>query len=638
MPDNQNMQAPLQANPLPLSHVPPPPVSLPSVAAPAATSTAPAESLVPDLSAQFPFAQGWPSPQKIHPYFVMLDRIVGGMRSRATSGISPNSVFLALSDWLMNLAGAPGKQSDLALTMWRNAEKLAFDTFFSSFNPHSPLTIPINGNEPRFSDPAWQNLPYRFWMQSYLSTCDWWRQATKAVPGLSPHHRGIVAFIIEQMLAAGSPANGILTNPEIIHRTIDTGGRNFLDGARNFMEDKARALAGRLPVGVDAFEIGKTLATTPGKVVMRNRLIELIQYSPATDQVKAEPILIVPAWIMKYYILDLSPNNSLIAYLVSKGHTVFCVSWHNVTVDDSNLSLEDYRRLGVMAAVDAINRIVPNRKIHATGYCLGGTLLSLAAAAMAEVSDDRLGTITLLAAQTDFSEPGELKVFIDENALTALEDMMWLQGSLDSTQMAGAFELLRSNDRIFGQFVQDYLLGDRRPLLDLMAWNADATRMPYRMHSDYLRHFYLDNDLASGRYMIEGRTIALQNIRAPIFAVGTERDFVAPWKSVYKIHYFNDGDITFVLTKGGHNAGIVSEPGHKNRSFKISHRKAGDTCLSQDEWEAAALPRQGSWWIAWEAWLNDHSSKTLVAPPMMGAPHAGLVPLEDAPGTYILET
>ncbi|HET9350568.1 MAG TPA: alpha/beta fold hydrolase, partial [Burkholderiales bacterium] len=375
---------------------------------------------------------------------------------------------------------------------------------------------------------------------------------------------------------------------------------------------------------------------TPGSVVLRNRLIELIQYAPTTPQVHPEPVLIVPAWIMKYYVLDLSPENSLVTYLVDRGHTVFMISWKNPGPSDRDLSMDDYLELGVMQALEAIGRIVPGRKVHLAGYCLGGTLSAIAAALMARSRDEPLASLTLLAAQVDFAEAGELMLFIDNSQVSLLEDMMRAQGYLDTRQMAGAFQLLRSNDLVWSRRVREYLLGKRAPLSDLMAWNSDTTRMPYRMHAGYLRHLFLDNDLSAGRYEARGRRVALTDIKVPLFAVGTVRDHVAPWRSVYKAGLYTDSDVTFVLASGGHNAGIISEPGHEGRSYQIGSRRHDEPYIDPDAWAEQAARHAGSWWPEWHRWLAERSAPPGSAP-RMGNAEAGLAPIAPAPGRYVME-
>ena len=566
-----------------------------------------------------------------------IDRTREALTAHLSGGISPASLALALFDWSIHLASAPGKRLELADKAMRKWARLAAYMTAASARPDiAPCIEPLAGDD-RFRAEAWRKHPYCCWAQGFLLTQQWWHNVTRGVPGVMPHHEDVVSFATRQILDVFAPSNNLFTNPEVIERTMATGGANLVQGFQNWCEDVSRLALGEPPVGTDNFAVGRNVAVTPGKVVYRNHLIELIQYSPATGKVHAEPILIVPAWIMKYYILDLSPENSLVRYLVGQGHTVFCISWRNPTAEDRDLGMDDYRRRGVMAALDAVNAIVPDRKIHGVGYCLGGTMLAIAAAAMAHSGDDRLASMTLLAAQTDFTEPGELALFIDHSQMHFLESMMWNRGYLSSDQMAGAFQILRTNDLIWSRMVHDYLMGQRRPMIDLMAWNADSTRMPYRMHAEYLKRLYLDNELAAGRFMVDGRSIALQNIRVPLFVVGTERDHVAPWRSVYKIHQLTDTDVTFVLTSGGHNAGIVSEPGRPRRRFRISSKRAADPYTSPGEWSELASENEGSWWTAWVEWLAGQSSSARVAPPAMGASAKGYAPLCDAPGTYVLQ-
>jgi polyhydroxyalkanoate synthase len=569
--------------------------------------------------------------------FSAIDRMREAATAKFTGGFSPMALTLAYLDWAIHLAAAPGKQFELASKAMRKGARLGGHAVSGLFQTDAdPCIRPLPGDR-RFAGPAWGRQPFSFMAQAFLLNQQWWHNVTHEVPGLERHHEQVVSFITRQILDVFSPSNNPLTNPEVIERARETGGSNFIEGWKNWAEDLQRQLVGRLPVGAERFVVGRDVAVTPGKVVFRNHLIELIQYAPSTPTVHAEPILIVPAWIMKYYILDLSPENSLVRHLVGVGYTVLCISWRNPDANDRDLSLEDYRRSGVMAALDAITTIMPGRKVHAAGYCLGGTLLAIAAAAMARDGDERLASLTFLAAQTDFSEPGELALFIDTSELRFLDSMMWNRGYLSADQMAAAFQILRSNDLIWSRLVHDYLMGQRSPMFDLMAWNADSTRMPYRMQADYLRGLYLDNDLASGRFMVEGRPAALQNIRTPTFAVATEHDHVAPWRSVHKLHLLTDGDLSFVLTSGGHNAGIVSEPGHPGRHYRMLTKKHGDICLGPDEWFAAARMREGSWWEAWTEWLNGLSSPEQVVPPEFGDAGSGREPLCDAPGTYVLQ-
>jgi polyhydroxyalkanoate synthase len=442
--------------------------------------------------------------------------------------------------------------------------------------------------------------------------------------------------MLRQLLDTVSPANFPLANPEILEKIGKTGGRNLAEGAAHFIDDARRILAREHRPVPEDFALGKRLATTPGAVVYRNDLMELIQYAPTTDTVRAEPVLIVPAWIMKYYILDLSPENSFIRWLVDQGHTVFCISWRNPTAEQADLSLEDYRTKGILQALEVINTIVPGEKVHANGYCLGGTLLAIAAATMARDGDDRLASVTLMAAQVDFAEAGELLLFLDESQVAFLEDMMWAQGYLDRPQMSGAFAAIRSEDLIWSRATRRYWLGEPDLPTDMTVWVNDTTRMPARMHSEYLRGIFLENRITAGRFAVEGRVIALKDIDVPMFVVGTETDHIAPWRSVYKTALFTDCDLTFVLTKGGHNGGILSEPGHKGRHYRIGQRPAGAHYIGAEAWLAAHEPKPGSWWPEWGAWLASRSG-AMVPPPATGAPDKGLPVLAEAPGHYVLE-
>ncbi len=569
----------------------------------------------------------------------VLNRATHAATARITGGMSPAALAGAYLDWALHLASAPGKQLQLVDKAFRKSQRFARYAAECASHGGKPGAAPCIeplAQDDRFKAPAWQQWPFNLIHQAFLLNQQWWHNATTDVPGVSAKHEDQVQFGARQLLDVFSPSNFPFTNPEVLERTAKEGGMNLVRGMQNFMEDLQRAQTQEPPQGAQAFAPGRNLAMTPGKVVYRNRLIELIQYAPATDKVRPEPLLIVPAWIMKYYILDLSEHNSMVRWLTQQGYTVFMISWKNPGPEDRELGMDVYRRLGVMAALDVISAIVPGQRVHATGYCLGGTMLSIAAATMARDGDDRLASISLFAAQTDFEEAGELTLFIDEAQLAFLEDMMWSQGYLDTTQMAGAFQMLRSKDLVWSRIVHDYLMGERHELNDLMAWNADATRMPYRMHSEYLRRLFLDNDLAEGRFEVDGRPIALTDIRVPIFAVGTLKDHVAPWRSAFKIRLLTDTEVTFVLTGGGHNAGIVSEPGHPRRGYQALTQAHDAPHLDADAWLATAPKHEGSWWLEWGRWLDARSGAP-VPPPPMGNAQAGFTPLCDAPGTYVMQ-
>lgn len=553
-----------------------------------------------------------------------------------SGGISPAALLLAFFDWYLHLLMQPTKHLEL-IELYENNVNYLMQQFIGHLQgdktgEYAAISSP---QDKRFTGKSWQQFPYSFYYESFLLIQNWWKVAANNVRGVSYHHEEVVDFIIRQMLDMLSPANSLFTNPEVQHAALAEKGENFLRGFRNFLEDAEKMLTHKPPVGADKFVLGENIAASAGKVIYRNRLIELIQYSPLTDDVYAEPILITPAWIMKYYILDLTPKHSLVRYLVKKGHTVFMISWKNPKHKEKDLGMEDYLSLGIMSALDVINNVIPQQKIHLIGYCLGGTLAAITTATLARNNDKRLASMSLLAAQTDFTEPGELGLFIDESQITFLESIMQEKGYLDTRQMAGAFQLLRSNDLIWSRLIHDYLLGARKPLTDLMAWNADATRMPYKMHSEYLRKLFLHNELAEGKFTVQGKYIALTDISIPIFVVATERDHVSPWKSVFKINLLTSSDVCFTLTSGGHNVGIVSLPSKTTkRHYRIATLKEDARFIDADTWYLNTLPKEGSWWPELAKWLVKQSSKKIV-PPSMGSKK--YVPLEDAPGSYVLQ-
>jgi len=562
-----------------------------------------------------------------------IDRLLHAGTARLTSGVSLIGLGLAWFDWASHLMTSPGRQAELArnfsIDVIRQVESAIGDW------SEQPKNMPAENLDRRFISANWNRPPYSLIVRNFRSFERSWDDAFK-IHGVSRRHQALLTFLMRQYLDIFSPTNGFLTNPDIVKRTIETNGLNLFNGWLNAVDDVVTsALAKEKSRQAQKSSIGIKVATSKGAVIAKTNIAEIIQYSPTTPKVQKTPIVIVPAWIMKYYILDLSKQNSLVAYLLDQGFTVFMVSWKNPDPEDRDIGLDDYRILGVMAAIEAAIKITGAKRVHGTGYCLGGTLLAIAASAMARDGDDRLETLSLFASQVDFHDAGELRLFINDSQLALIEDMMWMQGYLKAEEMSGAFHILRSNDLIWSRLIKSYAMGEREKPLDIMLWSDDSTRMPCRMHSEYLRQLYLENRLAEGAMIVDEHPITLRAITTPIFLVGTEWDHVAPWRSVFKLHLLTEKELTFVLTNGGHNAGIVSEPGHAGRYYRVKTQAASGTYIDPDTWLEVADYKIGSWWPEWTLWLKQMSPNE-TDPPALGNPLKGFPIIGPAPGEFVL--
>ena len=600
-----------------------------SAVIPHKTATAPARLPVP-----LPLPSTAPA-KAAHPHAV-LDRASRAVLARLTGGVSPFSIQSVWQGWALNLARSPGRQLELVERAQVNAGKVGTLVLSQALGREAEAPFRPRPYDHRFAHASWDMPLFALWKQAFLATQDWWEAATDNMPGLRPQDADRVQFQVRQALDLVSPSNFPWLNPEIMEETARTGGRNLMEGTALLTQDLIQTLLQTKRPAPEGFRIGIDLACTPGEVIFRNEMFELIQYAPQTKTVRPEPILFVPAWIMKYYILDLSQQNSMVRYFVRQGFTVFMISWRNPGPEHADWSLEDYRTNGIMAALDVIGAVVPDVKIHANGYCLGGTLLAIAAATMARDGDDRLATITLMAAQVDFAEAGELLLFVDENQVAFVEDFMWDQGYLDRPQMTRTFASIRAEDLIYTRAVNRYFLGKPDLPTDLGVWNGDTTRMPARMHSEYLRGLFLENRLTAGRFAVNGRVIALKDITTPMFVVGTETDHIAPWRSVYKMRLFSDCDLTFALTSSGHNGGILSEPGHIGRHYRIGRRAHGDLYQDPDTWFEKHDSIEGSWWEELSDWLLAASGPAVPAtsrPAVRRSPDSAT----NAPGRYVFD-
>jgi polyhydroxyalkanoate synthase subunit PhaC len=492
-----------------------------------------------------------------------------------------------------------------------------------------PVVEPEPGDN-RFKDPDWSNgQVFDFWKQAYLITSRWAEDLTRNTSGVDDKTRKKALFYLNQMLSAMSPSNFPLTNPEVLRTTLATNAENLVQGMTHFVEDlgQSKDLLRISQTDLSAFEIGRNLAVTPGKVVFQNDLIQLIQYAPTTDEVYERPLLVVPPWINKYYILDLVPEKSFVKWAVEQGFTVFLVSWVNPDIKLAQKTFEDYMREGIFGAVEAVIRQTGSPKINALGYCVGGTLLASALAYMAAKDDNRIASASFLAAQVDFSEAGDLLVFIDDAQLNSLEEMMAEQGYLDGSRMAAVFNMLRPRDLIWPYVINNYLLGKKPFPFDLLFWNADSTRLPAANHAFYLREFYHLNRLAKGEMQLGGVRLDLSKVKIPIYELFTKEDHIAPAASVFRGSKLFGGPVRHVMAGSGHIAGVVNPPATKKYQFWSGGRSS-----SLEDWMATAHEAAGSWWSDWASWLAAYSGPKVPARDPSGGP---LRAIEDAPGSFV---
>jgi len=501
--------------------------------------------------------------------------------------------------------------------------------------PSRPVIAP-DASDKRFANPVWSTNPYFDALkQGYLLATKAVLRSIDEAEGIDEATRRRVKFFAKQFCDAMSPTNVPWFNPDVLEETLRTGGANFRRGLENLHED-ARENAGR-PALVDqsAFEVGRNVATTPGKVVYRNELIELIQYAPTQPQVYARPLIVVPPWINKFYILDLQPANSFVKYATDAGRNVFVVSWRNPDASLAELGWADYLRLGPLTAARVAANITGTEDVDAIGYCIGGTLLASGLAYLARMGASLIRSATFFAALVDFADPGEVMAFVSHEALAHIDERMEREGVLGGREMADTFSMLRANDLIWGVAVNRYLLGKDAPAFDLLFWNDDATRIPRTLHSYYLRRMYVQNDLVRPDTLeVDGVPLDLRRVTVPIYCVATSEDHIAPWRSVYAMARHVGGETTFRLGASGHIAGIISPPGKKKAQW-WGPPPGTPNPPSADAWLEAAPKHDGSWWPDWAAWLAERSPDTVPAPERLG--NDAYPPLADAPGTYVLE-
>ena len=545
----------------------------------------------------------------------------------------PLNIGSAFMEMTQRMMADPGRLAQAQVDLWNSYVNLWQQTANRMMGQESETLAEPEADDRRFADAAWQENPvFDYIKQSYLLTSKWMINTVRETEGMEDETARKVDFYTRQFVDAMAPTNFAVTNPQVLQETVDSKGQNLINGLSNLLDDLERG-KGQLAikhVDPDAFEIGKTVATTPGKVVFQNELFQLLQFSPSTDKVRNTPLLIVPPWINKYYILDLREKNSFIKWAVDQGHTVFVVSWVNPDEKLALKTFEDYMLDGPVAAIGAACDAAGSEKVNIIGYCIGGTMTATALAYMADKGDDRVASATFFTTLVDFEEPGELGVFIDEEQIASLEEKMGERGYLEGSEMATTFSMLRANDLIWSFVINNYLMGKEPFPFDLLFWNADSTRMPAVMHSYYLRMMYQANALVQpGGLDLGGVKIDLRKIKVPVYILSTKEDHIAPWKSTFAATQLYSGNTTFVLASSGHIAGVVNPPASDRYSYRTNTKKP----KTPDAWLESAKEHPGSWWPHWDKWASKYAGGEVDA----REPGTGkLKAIEDAPGSYVM--
>ncbi|APO53588.1 class I poly(R)-hydroxyalkanoic acid synthase [Bradyrhizobium diazoefficiens] len=530
--------------------------------------------------------------------------------------------------WLSDTSRSSDLQTKLAkdyLDLWGAAAR-------RMAGQDAPPAIAPSPRDKRFADPEWKsNQFFDFVMQLYLLTTKWAQELVRDAEGLDPQTRRKAEFYVQQVTNALSPSNFVLTNPEVLRETVASSGENLARGLKMLAEDIA-AGKGMLKIrqsNPDNLVVGVNMATTPGKVIYQNEMMQLIQYSPTTENVLRTPLLIVPPWINKFYILDLKPEKSYIKWCVDQGITVFVISWVNPDKRLGNKSWEDYMKEGPLTAMDVIEKVTGEMKVHTAGYCVGGTMLATTLAWLAEKRRQRVSSATFFAAQVDFTHAGDLLVFVDEDQIASLEHDMKTAGVLEGSKMAMAFNMLRSNDLIWSYVVSNYLKGQQPSAFDLLHWNSDATRMTASNHSYYLRNCYLENRLSTGTMVLDNTLLDLSKVKVPVYNLATREDHIAPAESVLYGSQFFGGPVKYVLSGSGHIAGVVNPPASNKYQYWTN-----DTIkdVNVAEWMKGAVEHKGSWWPDWRQWLGELDPEEV---PARAVGSEALPPIEDAPGSYV---